>query len=60
MTRDVFRDLQGAPGRRMSALALQLQQAIVIAHDPVVGDGALLLQAKHVGRVGRWRGPGFE
>ena len=34
-------------GRRVTALPLELQEAVVIAHDPVIGDGPVFFQPKH-------------
>src|SRR5258706_2288804 len=42
----VFTHLDGAARRRLLTLSLQLQQPIGIAHDPVIRDGARLLEAK--------------
>jgi hypothetical protein len=43
----VLGDHHGAARRRLSALSLQLQESIVVAHDPVIRHGALLFQPKH-------------
>jgi len=47
----------------MPALSLQLQQPIVVAHDPVVRDRARLLETKHrvepqPARRARWKSSG--
>ena len=44
---DAFTHHHGAAGRRVTALPLELQAAVVIAHDPVIGDGAVFFQSKH-------------
>jgi hypothetical protein len=51
----VFADADGAARGGVAALPLQLQQAIVVAHHPVIGDDSRLLEAKHPVQGPRWR-----
>ena len=44
---DAFTHHHRAAGRRVTALPLELQAAVVIPHDPVIGDGAGFFQPKH-------------